>query len=288
MTQEEKKQAVLDWMESGCKYDQGVLLYNVLGKNSFMKKDFPNKQHKYATKIVYELCKSVGLDYRQISKENLFPSFEVNPTNQEEDQNLLPENKLDEALECKQQGSSEVEEKEATELPSIIPDSGTTEYPATLRRIIAEYAETFQERSKLHRILTEMPEANSQALKTKRAEVFDLIKSLSARLEFLYSIRQQFDASGEIPSEDEIWPEPKAVAKPELPTDPELLRKMKKNQQSANTKDQNMLDYQNEKKAEELCPMPTGPKRIKLEKRIKARLKLIQEIDLKLTETDVV
>jgi hypothetical protein len=49
-----------------------------------------------------------------------------------------------------------------------------------------------------------------------------------------------------------------------------------------------MLDYQNEKKADAFCPMPAGPKRIKLEKRIKARLKLIQEIDLKLAETDVV
>jgi hypothetical protein len=275
-------------MESGCNYDQGVLLYNVLGKNSFMKKDFPNKQHKYATKIVYELCKSVGLDYRLVTKENLFPSLELKEKKQEGDQNLLPENKLVAVQSCSQSVSSGVEEKEATELPAIIPDSGTTEYPVTLRRIISEYAETFQERSKLHRILTEMPEGNSQALKTRRAEVFDLIKSLSARLEFLYSIRQQFDANGEIPSDDEIWPEPKAVAKPELPSDPELLRKMKKNQQSANTKDQNMLDYQNEKKAEELCPMPAGPKRIKLEKRIKARLKLIQEIDLKLTETDVV
>jgi hypothetical protein len=263
-----------------------------------MKKDFPNKQHKYATKIVYELCKSVGLDYRQISKENLFPSLEVNAAKQEEDQNLSWKNHSLEnhtlesnsafELGCEKSTSPGADGKEIIELPAIIPDSETAEYPATLRRIIAEYAETFQERSKLHRILTEMPEANSQALKTKRAEVFDLIKSLSARLEFLFAIRQQFDASGEIPSEEEIWPEPKAVAKPELPSDPELLRKMKKNQQSANTKDQNMLDYQNEKKADELCPMPAGPKRIKLEKRIKARLKLIQEIDLKLAETDVV
>ncbi len=65
--------------------------------------------------------------------------------------------------------------------------------PSTLRHVIAEYAELFQERSKIHRILTEMPEGNSQALKTKRAEIFDIIKSLSARLKFLYKI---FDAKG--------------------------------------------------------------------------------------------
>ena len=140
----------------------------------------------------------------------------------------------------------------------------------------------------MHRILTEMPEGNSQALKTKRAEIFDIIKSLSARLEFLYAIRQQFELNGEILPEDEIWPTLKAEVKPELPDDPELLRKMKKNQQSANTKDQNMLDYQSEKKGEAEKPMPAGPKRMKLENRIKARLKFIQEIDLKLAQPDVV
>jgi hypothetical protein len=122
------------------------------------------------------------------------------------------------------------------------------EYPPIIRRIITEYAETFQQRSQTHRILTEMPQGNSQALKTKRAEIFDIIKSLSARLEFLYAIRQQFDLNGELPLDDEIWPKPKETVETQLPDDPEQLRKMKKNQQSANTKDQNMLDYQSEKR----------------------------------------
>ena len=273
MAIEENKQAVLDWIQSGCNYEQGAILYSQFGKNSFLRKDFPGRQHKHATKIIYELCKSVGLDYAQLQREKLIPKLvEMKPVKK-----LLSNASVPDFL-----VSELVEDVEDIEFKNI------TEYPPILRRVISEYAELFQERSKMHRILTEMPEGNSQALKTKRAEIFDIIKSLSARLEFLYAIRQQFEVNGEIPSEDEIWPAPKEEAKTELPDDPELLRKMKKNQQSANSKDQNMLDYQSQKKGEAEKPMPTGPKRLKLENRIKARLKFIQKIDLKLAQPDVV
>jgi hypothetical protein len=43
-----------------------------------------------------------------------------------------------------------------------------------------------------------------------------------------------------------------------------------------------MLDYQEEKKAAKPNPMPKGPKRIKLEARIKERLEKIKLIDTKL------
>jgi hypothetical protein len=276
MNQQEKKEAVLDWIRSGCNYDEGVLLYSQFGKNIFMKKDFPNKEHKHATKIIYELCKSVGLNYQQLNQENLIPT--VQKKQSEIETPLSPEQSIDHLEETPKE----------KELPETMEVREIAEYPAALRRIISEYAELFQERSKMHRILTEMPEGNSQALKTKRAEIFDIIKSLSARLEFLYAIRQQFDVKGEIPSEDEIWPAPKEEVKTELPDDPEQLRKMKKNQQSTNTKDQNMLDYQSEKKGEAEKPMPSGPKRMKLENRIKARLKFIQEIDIKLAQLNAV
>lgn len=276
MNQEERKEAVLAWIQSGCNYDEGVKLYTQFGKNNFLRKDFLRKEKKYATKIIYELCKSAGLNYLQLKSEDNIPVI----------QEKVAEPKTIQKPEIFVVHSDKTPPE--NELPEIMEAKDLIEYPAAMRRIIAEYAEFFQERSKMHRILTEMPEGNNQALKTKRAEIFDIIKSLSVRLEFLYTIRQQFDLKGEIPSDDEIWPTPKEELETELPDDPEQLRKMKKNQQSANSKDQNMLDYQSKKKAEELCPMPAGPKRMKLENRIKARVKFIQEIDLKLVKTDAV
>lgn len=281
MNSQEKKEAVLDWIQLGCNYDQGVALYSQFGKNNFLKKDFPGKQHKHATKIIYELCKSVGLDYAQLQRDKLIPELEEKPIKK------LPSTASRSgsiaSINATVPGflvSGLVEDVEGME------DTNIVEYPPFLRRIIAEYAELFQERSKMHRIMTEMPEGNSQTLKTKRAEIFDIIKSLSARLEFLYAIRQQFELNGEILPEDEIWPTPKPEAKPELPDDPEQLRKMKKNQQSANSKDQNLLDYQSSIKSETKKPMPAGPKRMRTENRMKARLKLIQEIDLKLASNN--
>ena len=270
MEYNKKQKLVLQWIESGCDYLQGTMLYGQFGKNNFLKKDFPGKQHKHSTKIIYELCKSVGLDYLLLQREKLIPKIA------EEDSIKKPELKtikLSDIL-------------EDNEIPEALEVKNIADYPPILRRIIAEYAELFQERSKMHRIMAEMPEGNSQTLKTKRAEIFDIIKSISARLEFLYAIRQQFELNGEILPEYEIWPTPKPEAKPELPDDPEQLRKMKKNQQSANSKDQNLLDYQSSIKSETKKPMPAGPKRMRTENRMKARLKFIQEIDLKLAGTN--
>ena len=257
----EIKQEVLIWIAEGCDYTQGVELYRKYGKNMMLKRDFPNHQNRYSTKIVVELCKSVGLDYGEF---------------------LIDRNKNKEVNEVKEFKDGIPKQVRDDEPPELLQTKNPTEYPVIIRRVIAEYAESFQERSKMHRIMSEMPEGNSQTLKSKRAQLFDLVKSLTNRLEFLFNVQEEFNKSGHLPTEEEIWPKPKEKVVTELPDDGEQLRKMKKNQQSANTKDQNLLDYQSEKKCEVKRPMPSGPKRMKLENRIRARLKMIEEIDYKL------
>jgi len=313
MEYNEKQKLVLKWIESGCDYLQGTMLYGQFGKNIFLKADFHSKQRKYATKIIYELCKSVGLDYAQLQKDNLIPNLKATEPGNESTQEIknlvqsstdgkIKEIDLDEpiGIDEDQKQSIQIPETDqkietdqttsnaptidsiTADMPESLSVTNIAEYPPIIRRIIAEYAETFQERSKTHRILTEMPQGNSQALKTKRAEIFDLVKSFTIRLEYLFKIRQQFEQNGELPIEDEVWPKPQELQETTLTDDPEELRKMKKNQQSANTKDQNMLDYQTMIKGDEKKTMPSGPKRTRIENRIKGRLKFIQEIDLKL------
>ena len=270
----EKQQLVLDWIESGCDYLQGTMLYGQFGKNIFLRTDFHSKQRKYATKIIYELCKSVGLDYAQLQKDNLIPTIRKSSPAQK--QAYEPVHK------AVTSSDPSADIPALAEMPEALSSTNIAEYPPIIRRIIAEYAETFQERSKTHRILTEMPQGNSQALKTKRGEIFDLVKAFTIRLEYLFKTRNQFELNGELPIEDEVWPKPKELPETTLSDDPEELRKMKKNQQTANTKDQNMLDYQTIIKGDEKKTMPSGPKRTRIENRIKGRLKFIQEIDLKL------
>jgi hypothetical protein len=290
MNQEEKKDAVLQWIESGCNYDLGVQLYSQLGKNNFLRKDFIGKQHKYSTKIIYELCKSASLDYARLQSEKLIPVSQETHRNSEPEQSWknpdihLPDGQINQS-DQRAFNSPEINSALA-EMPDVLSGNDIAEYPVIIRRIITEYAETFQQRSQTHRILTEMPQGNSQALKTKRAESFDKVKDFTVRLEYLFNVRQQFEKDGTCPTENEVWPAPKELPETTLSEDPEELRKMKKNQQTANTKDQNMLDFQTMVKGSEKKTMPSGPKRTRIENRIKGRLKFIQEIDSKLVSID--
>ena len=190
MEYNEKQQLVLQWIESGCDYLQGTMLYGQFGKNIFLKADFHGKQRKYATKIIYELCKSVGLDYAQLQKDNQIPIIKESLIKE------LPSTASCVRLTTNAESSGSTTSINATVpelvegMPELLSATNIAEYPPIIRRIISEYAETFQERSKTHRILTEMPQGNSQALKTKRAEIFDLVKAFTIRLEYLFRIRQ--------------------------------------------------------------------------------------------------
>ncbi len=160
------------------------------------------------------------------------------------------------------------------------------EYPLVMRRVILEYAELFQERSQLHTAMGRLPETNTDSVCTKRAELFDLIKSISDRLEILFVTQEAFAKDGSVPNELELFP-PAAEPNVESPdvalvVDEDLLKKQKKNLQSGNSKDQTILDYQANERSDVKNPMPTGPKRIKIEMRIAERNKRIEEIEVAL------
>lgn len=270
MAPEQVVKEITDWIHSDRNYEVGVTLYSLYGKNLMLKRDFPGKAHKHMDKLTYELCKIAGIDYQQLKNENKIGSESAPiPFRPMEIRGQIPVKNVATAL------------PNAPDMPETLDVKKVMEYPSIIRRVIAEYAEAYQERSKLHRIMIEMPEGNSQTLKTKRAEIFEMVKGLSDKLERFYAIREEFEKNGFVPAEEDIWPKPKEKAVAELPNDPDELKKMKKNLQSANVKDQNMLDFQSEKKGEKARPMPAGPKRMKLESRIKARLAMIEQIEYK-------
>lgn len=257
MESKNEKAQVLNWMKSGCNYDEGARLYQRIGRNESLKKLFPGKRHRYARKLMYELCKSAGIDWTKLDGDEPVKG---------------PGEKL--AVVSAGQQKTELPAAE-TELPTTIGG-----YPRQVRRVMLEYAELFQERSKTHRLMVGMGDSNAEAVKKKRKELFDLVKAYSVRLEQLYAARQAYEKNGELPNEEKLWPKPKA--QPTLPDDADELKKMKKNLQTSNAKDQILLDYQTKTKQAKTNPMPTGPKRMKLENRIKARSKKIEEIDYKL------
>lgn len=281
MNTDTAKKEVLNWVENGCDYDQGTLLYSKYGKNQMLKRIFPGKAITYSGKLVYELCKSVG-----INSNGLKPGKKIVAVAHDEPAKQFPKKPAPVQQASRKsntdRSSCGFQIASLPEMPETIPVKNIGDYPPIMRRVITEYAEMFQERSKTHRIMTEMPDGNSQALKAKRQELFNLVKWYTGRLELFWEARNLFEKNGTIPTEDQLWPKPKENAKAELPDDPIVLKKMKKNAQSANVKDQNMLDFQTEKKGTKPAPMPAGPKRMRIENRIKGRLKLIEEIEYKL------
>ena len=272
MKSDDIKQEVEQWIANGCDWNAGLLIYSKYGKNQSLVKNISGNPKVYGGKLTYELCKLAGIDYARL-KNKITISFDAQPSVR----NINPP-----AITSTHAKNEPASINQLSEFPEQLVVSNIGEYPAIMRRVITEYAETFQERSKTHRIMVEMPEGNSQALKTKRAELFSIVKMLTVRLELLFAAREQYDKNGQLPDEEVLWTTKKETPVVELPDDAEQLKKMKKNQQSANVKDQNMLDYQSEKKMDKPRPMPAGPKRMKLENRIKARIKLIEAIDYKL------
>ncbi|HZK95481.1 MAG TPA: hypothetical protein VFC67_14830 [Prolixibacteraceae bacterium] len=171
-----------------------------------------------------------------------------------------------------------------SEVKETIATKPLEEYPLVMRRVIMEYAELFQERSQLHTVMGRLPESNTESVCAKRAELFNLIKSISDRLELLFVTQEAFAEAGIIPVESELFP-PAAEPVVEVTADTTLvdedsLKKQKKNLQSGNSKDQTILEYQSNDRTDVKKPMPNGPKRTKIEMRIAERNTRIEEIEV--------
>lgn len=271
-------QKVTQWITDGMDYAQGVnLLVSLSGKNSFYNQ-FNGNKVRLAPKLAYEICKASGLADVKTWKsfiasvrgegKLLSEDPEGGPVNIDPLHELLSKGEAGE--ECSPEGPSALEALDR-------------EYPPIIRRVIHEYAAAFQERSKLHTTMTEMPEVNTESVCRARAEIFNLIKVLSERLQQLHEAKTNFEATGILPDAELLFP-------PEIPAEKENidslteedLKKRKKNLQSSISKDQSLLDFQSKEHTAAKNPMPQGPKRIKIQHRIAQRVQQIQDIETEL------
>ena len=138
----------------------------------------------------------------------------------------------------------------------------------------------------LHKQMREVPAANTDDNCAKRSSLLAEIKALSAQMDFLHEFINEYEKTGKLPIEEQVWPKPKEKKPVELPTDINELKKMKKNLQTANTKHRNMLLYGQNTKANKEHPMPDGPKRQRIEMQINERIRRIEEIEKKIFEEE--
>lgn len=262
MNDNDIKQKVTDWWVAGCEFEAGIDLYLRHGKNKCLKSTMPGRPETYSEKLRYELCKSVGLDWLKMPK---ITGIQHKP-------------KQPQVIQAK----TLIKDFEQQPEPR---KENTDAYPAVIRKLINEYAECYRERSVRHTEMADIPEENSKENCQRRAELLIEIKKLSARMDILHFARIAYSDHKEMPDEAKIWPEEaKAEEDNILPDNLEDLKRMKKDLQVSMVKDRNLLDYQQKTKLDKKCPMPEGPKRKGIEKRIAWKLKRIETIDYKIVD----
>jgi hypothetical protein len=277
----DSKEKVIGWIKSGMDYNEGIsLLVEITRKQNYFNQ-FTGRMRSLSGKLAYELCKASGaadlLNWKQFIqgiKDGKGPQFSVRG-------NFLVPIEIQNSIQHAIMDPILIRDKEFRN--EKLEESPQKEYPAVIRKIIHEYASLFQERSKMHTVMADMPESNVDAIILKRAEMFDVIKILSARLELLYEAKEQFEKTGVLPNEKELFPPEDQPEEEDITKlDEDSLKKRKKNLQNSNSKDQSFLDYQSASHGSDKNPMPAGPKRKKIEYRMKQRSKQMEEIDTQL------
>ena len=279
----ENKPKVIAWIRSGMNYNEGVaLLVKITGQNHF--NSLMGKEKAHPMKPAYELCKAIGYglpDWKQFiadTKDEPIMEPELHQIGDKLPELVESAREFGKTLIAVADHSPVLPVAPVADPNESIATKPLTEYPAVIRRVIHEYAQLFQERSKLHAEMAGMPESNADSVCVKRAEIFDVIKALSERIEFLFTTKEAFDKTGIVPDEKEVFPP--AVKKEEpLSLDEAAIKKQIKNLQSGNSKDLTILDYQAKSRQPEKNPMPAGTKRKKIEMRMADRNKEIAKLE---------
>ena len=173
-----------------------------------------------------------------------------------------------------------------------------TAYPPVMAKIIYDFRECYNERSRQHRMLAGLGETNTQAVCTQRKDIVARIAFLSNRMTLLAAIKRQFEQDRELPTEEQLDELYKKADTPEENPEKEEdeadisslsveeLRKAKSNAKSKITKARNMLLYSSESKPKDgkENPLPDCPKRVKYEKKVAAQEALVERIEYRLAE----
>ena len=281
----DNKEKVIGWIRSGMDYNEGISLLIEITRKQFYFNQFTGGMRSMSGKLAYELCKASGaadlLNWKKFIQDvKDEPIAELGiflpKTGEAPDSGKLPV--LTEENKHQQKQFIPVMYIDSKE--ELLKENPCVEYPSIIRRIIHEYASLFQERSKLHTVMADIPESNADTIILKRAELFGVIKTLSVRLEMLYEAKQLFENDRVLPNEKELFPPQEQPEEEDITKlDEENLKKRKKNLQNSNSKDQSFLDYQSAAHGPEKNTMPAGPKRKKIEFRMKQRSKQMEDID---------
>lgn len=258
-----KFQEIIVWFHNDKDYQAGLLLLAKYGKNAVLLRNLmkPGKE-KFGghRKLTFQLAKIAGFNALQPPE---LPEELKNKTVIKIISPTVPEANLISTTTYKN--------------PKFEDEN---QYPKIIRRILHEYRDWYTKRSITYKKMADVEQTNSPSNMEARAAFLDEINTITERMDFIYKFIIAYQTNQTIPEENKVW-QP-VHDKNKLPDDIDSLRKMKKNMQSANSKDRNFLLYQNDTKQKKEIPLPEGPKKKELILRIKKRERIVIRIDVKL------
>lgn len=153
------------------------------------------------------------------------------------------------------------------------PHVATDFYPPQISVLITEFRDLYTQRSIMHNQLKQVGEGNSDEEVQKRQELVNAIAVTSERMDAIWPVIDNFNKTGKVeeveePKEPVVQEPKKEVKQIELATTVEELKKQSDNWRVKIMKAKNRLNYQSENKEKKPNPMPDGPKRVILLKRI--------------------
>ena len=77
-------------------------------------------------------------------------------------------------------------------------------YPPVIAKIIYDFRDCYNERSRLHRLLSEQGETNTAAVCAQRKDIVTRIAFLSNRMTLLAAIKQQYEQNKELPTDEQL------------------------------------------------------------------------------------
>jgi hypothetical protein len=265
------KKQINDWLKAGKDYDEGLLLLSRNSKNKAMVRILSmNPNPNKADKLLYELLKLADLGKEYIKRSKLIKA----------------------SITAKKQviNKRTIVIKKGKQISKPVKVSGELKYdktfnklPLIVQELIKQKGKLFRKREDLHEKLTEINDNKPESIKIRKA-TGDLIEYFSERIEAIYQIELKFKETGALPPEDIlVWNEDfVAKSKSQFPdfnkmTDIELTNR-RTNLRSYLTKEENLLKFQSKSAKQTPDPMPSGPKREDLEKKIATRKEEIEEI----------
>lgn len=167
------------------------------------------------------------------------------------------------------------------EEPYSLAKGHTMPVPPSVEKVAKEHARLFQLRSQLSDQRLKIPQTNHPENVKERRIITQSIHQISDRIEQLFEAHRAYTADRILPDMEALFPTPpKETPIEELePGSRERLQKRRQSLMASNRKDRIELNYQDKTVKKKKNPLPDGPRRQKLEDRIRQRNAEILEIE---------